>query len=156
MNVTATLFGQMITFAVLIWFVNRVLWEPLTKAMAERTKRIQDGLDAAEHGRKQEALAEAHAKKVIKSAKDESSEIIAHAKERAIEIVEHAKRDAKDETQRILAGTRAEIEREMNQAKEQLRKELGGLVVHGAGQVLGREIAATEHDALIDDLAARL
>jgi len=52
MNVTATLFGQMITFIVFVWFVKAYLWEPLTDAMESRTKKITDGLVAAEQGQK--------------------------------------------------------------------------------------------------------
>ena len=48
MNVTATLFGQMITFIVFVWFIKAYLWEPLTQAMESRTKKISDGLAAAE------------------------------------------------------------------------------------------------------------
>lgn len=48
MNVTATLFGQMLTFAVLVWFIKGVLWEPMLKALEDRKKRIADGLAAAE------------------------------------------------------------------------------------------------------------
>ena len=50
MNVTATLFGQMITFIVFVWFIKAYLWEPLTQAMESRTKKISDGLAAAEQG----------------------------------------------------------------------------------------------------------
>ena len=52
MNVTATLFGQMITFIVFVWFIKAYLWEPLTQAMESRTKKISDGLAAAEQGQK--------------------------------------------------------------------------------------------------------
>ncbi len=154
MNVTATLFGQMITFAVLIWFINRVLWEPLTRAMTERAGRIKEGLEAAEHGKEQEKLAEKHAKKTIRKAKDRASEIIIHAQERSSEIMEGAKKDAKEESRRILAAAQAEIEREINQARERLRRDMAGLIVEGAGQVLKSEIDAARHDALLNDLTA--
>ena len=50
MNVTATLFGQMITFVIFVWFIKAYLWEPLTKAMDDRSNKIADGLAAAEKG----------------------------------------------------------------------------------------------------------
>ncbi len=154
MNVTATLFGQMITFAILIWFINRVLWEPLTRAMTERAGRIKEGLEAAEHGKEQEKVAEKHAKKTIREAKDRAAEIIANAQERSSEIMEGAKNDAREESRRILAAAQAEIEREINQAREQLRRDMAGLIVDGAGRVLRTEIDASRHDALLHDLTA--
>ncbi|MCA1854022.1 MAG: F0F1 ATP synthase subunit B, partial [Beggiatoa sp.] len=44
MDINATLLGQAITFAILVWFTMRFVWPPLTKAMAERAKNIADGL----------------------------------------------------------------------------------------------------------------
>lgn len=50
MNVTATLFGQILTFTVLVWFVMRYLWEPIIRMLEDRRKRIADGLAAADRG----------------------------------------------------------------------------------------------------------
>ena len=50
MNVTATLFGQMLTFVVFVWFIKAYLWEPLTRAMEDRSNKIAEGLAAAEQG----------------------------------------------------------------------------------------------------------
>ena len=52
MNVTATLFGQMITFVIFVWFIKAYLWEPLINAMDERTNKISEGLASAELGQK--------------------------------------------------------------------------------------------------------
>ncbi len=49
--------GQMIVFAIFVWFTMKFVWPPITKALDERQKRIADGLAAAEKGQK--ALAEA-------------------------------------------------------------------------------------------------
>lgn len=156
MNVTATLFGQMITFAILVFFINRVMWGPLTKAMADRRKRIEAGLAAAEHGKEQERLAAEHAKKVLRDARAQAVQAIAQANDRAAEIVAQAKVEAKEQAQRVLAANQAEIDRAMNQAREQLRKELATLVVDGAGRILEREIDPGRHDAFITELTARL
>ena len=51
MNINATLIGQMISFALLVWFTMKFVWPPLTKALAERQQRIADGLAAGERGR---------------------------------------------------------------------------------------------------------
>ena len=52
MNITATLFGQMITFVIFVWFIKAYLWEPLTQAMEDRTNKISEGLASAELGEK--------------------------------------------------------------------------------------------------------
>ena len=60
MNITLTLFGQTIAFAIFVWFCMKFVWPPITAAMAERQKKIAEGLDAA--GRAQRDLSLAHEK----------------------------------------------------------------------------------------------
>ena len=49
MNVTATLFGQMGTFLVLVLFVMKFLWKPILDALEDRRTRIAEGLAAASY-----------------------------------------------------------------------------------------------------------
>ena len=46
MNINLTLIGQMLAFAVFVWFTMRYVWPPLTKAMDERKGKIAEGLAA--------------------------------------------------------------------------------------------------------------
>ena len=156
MNITVTLLAQMIAFALLIWFVNKVMWGPLSGIMEARQKRIADGLAAAEKGKHEQELAEKRAKEVLKEAKDQAADIVAQGQKRAAEIVEEAKETARTEGERIVATANAEIEREVNQAKEALRAQVAVLAVAGAEKVLKREIDAKAHDALLSDVAAQI
>ena len=58
MSINFTLVGQMITFALLVWFTMKYLWPPLFDALEERKKKIADGLAAAEKGQESMELAE--------------------------------------------------------------------------------------------------
>lgn len=156
MNITVTLIAQMAAFILLIWFINKVLWGPMSAMMEARQKRIADGLAAAEKGKHEQELAEKRAKQTLKESKDKAAEIIAQAQKRAGDIVEEAKGAAKSESDRIVAAANAEIEREVNQAKEALRTQVASLAVAGAEKVLQREIDAKAHDALLKDLAAQI
>jgi F-type H+-transporting ATPase subunit b len=155
-NITVTLLAQMLAFALLIWFVNKVMWGPLSGIMEARQKRIADGLAAAEKGKHEQELAEQRAKEVLKEAKDQAAEIVAQGQKRASEMVEEAKGTARTEGERIVAAANAEIEREVNQAKEALRAQVAVLAVAGAEKVLKREIDAKAHDALLSDVAAQI
>ena len=156
MNITVTLFAQMIAFALLIWFVNKVMWGPLSGIMEARQKRIADGLAAAEKGKHEQELAEKRASEVLKEAKDQAAEIVAQGQKRASEIVEEAKETARAEGERIVTAANAEIEREVNQAKEALRAQVSVIAVAGAEKVLQREIDAKAHESLLNDLATKI
>lgn len=156
MNVTATLFGQMITFAVLVWFIQRFLWGPLTGLLAERNKRIADGLAAAERGKLELELAGKRAAEVLREGKQQVADIIAQAEKRALEIIEEAKHAAKAEGDRMIAGAKAEIVQEVSRAKEALRAQVAALAVAGAEKILRREVDAKTHADLLRAVEAEL
>jgi len=155
-NFTATLLAQIATFAVLVWFIQRFLWGPLTKMMEERKKRIAEGLAAADKGKHERELAEKRAKDLLHEAKVQAAEIVGMAQKRAAEIVDEAKDDARTEGERIIDSARAEIEQETNRAREQLREQVGALALTAAQKILQREVDASAHADVIQSIAKQL
>ena len=156
MNVTATLIGQMVAFGILVWFVNRFLWGPLTNLMEERKKRVADGLAAAERGKYEQELAEKRAKEVLSEAKEKAAEIIAQAQKRADVIIEEAKKAARMEGERLKVAANAEIQQEMNRAREDLRAQVVSIAVAGASKILKRELDEQADEALVKELVAQI
>ncbi|MBL10867.1 MAG: F0F1 ATP synthase subunit B [Acidiferrobacteraceae bacterium] len=156
MNINATLIGQSIAFAVFVWFCMKFVWPPIIGALNERKARIADGLAAADEGRKEKAQAEENATKVIEEAKGQAQEIIRRAERRETEMIEEAKTTARAEGERILVAARGEIDKETNHAREELRQQVAGLAVAGASQILEREVDASAHSKMLDDLAKGL
>jgi F-type H+-transporting ATPase subunit b len=156
MNLTATIIGQSITFAVFVWFCMKFIWPPIMTALHERKKQIADGLAAGEKGKHELELAHKRAIESLKKSKEKAAEIIAHAEMRASEIADEAKVTAREEAGRILAGAKSDIEQEVNQAREQLRSSVSSLVVTGAARILEQEIDARVHSKLLDKLVAQI
>ncbi len=156
MSINATLIGQMITFALLVWFTMTYIWPPLFNSLEERKKKIADGLAAAEKGREDMDLAQKKAKGVLKDAKDQSSEIVSLAQRRANEIVEESKDNAKKEGDRLILAAKAQIEQEIQQTKESLRREVAALAVSAAEQILSAEIDKNKHQELVSKISNKL
>ncbi len=156
MNVTATLFGQMLTFAVLVAFVWHFLWGPLTGMLAERNKRVADGLAAGEKGMRELELAEKRVVELLREAKQQTAEILAQAEKRSSEIIDEAKSHARVEAENILTGAKTEITREMNAAREQLRASVAELAVTGAARILEKEIDAKSHARMLEAVVRQL
>ncbi|MBU6459426.1 MAG: F0F1 ATP synthase subunit B [Proteobacteria bacterium] len=152
MNVNATIIGQMITFIILIWFVMKYVWTPITAAMEARSKKIADGLAAGERGQHQLELAAHRAEDVLRDAREKASEMIATAEKRGGQIVEQAKEQARVEADRLIVGAKAEIQQEISRARESLRLQVAGLVVAGAEQILRREVDAKVHAKLLSSI----
>jgi len=155
-SINATLIGQIITFALLVWFTMKYIWPPLFNSLEERKKKIADGLAAAEKGQEDMLLAEKKAKGLLKTAKDQSSEIVTLAQKQANAIVEESKNTAKQEGDRLILAAKAQIEQDIQQSKESLRKEVAALAVSAAEQILTAEIDKTKHQEIVEKISSRL
>ncbi|MGY8867713.1 MAG: F0F1 ATP synthase subunit B [Methylophagaceae bacterium] len=156
MNINATLIGQAIAFGIFIAFCMKYVWPPIMQALEERTKKIADGLAAAERGRHEQELAEKRAQQVISEAKEQANEIISQAQRRSNEIVDESKDTARVEGERILTSAQAEIEQEANKAKDELRGQVGSIALAGAAKILNREIDDKAHTDLLKELVSRI
>lgn len=156
MSITVTLLIQIVAFVLLIWFVNKYLWTPLSGLLEERQKKIADGLSAAEKGKKELELAEQRAKDVLKEAKQQAQELLAQAEKRGAEIVDQAKVKAEAEVEKTKAAALAEIGQEVSRAKETLRKEVGAMAFAGAEKILAREVDRAAHDSMVNQLIEKL
>ena len=156
MSITATLIGQIITFAILVWFIGKYLWDPMTQMMDDRKKRIADGLAAAERGKHSQELAEKRAVERMKEIKEQAADVLAQAQKRGTEIIEAAKIDAKEEGARLITAANAEIEMETNRAKEALRGHVVDIALAAAGKIVKKEIDAKNHSELLKEVVGQI
>lgn len=152
MDINATLFGQLLTFAVLVWFTMKYVWPPITKTMQDREKKIVAGLEAAERSKRELEMAEHKVLAIIRDAKQEAQRIIEQANLNSAKLVEEAKSVSKVEGERIIEQAQSEISREVAKAKEALRAQLAMLVIAGAEKVIQRGLDAKTHDELLNAL----
>jgi F-type H+-transporting ATPase subunit b len=151
-----TLVIQGIAFFAVAWLVMKFGWPPIMAAIEERQQKIAEGLAAADNAQKNLAQAEEKANEELKVARAKANEIIDQAHQRANQIVDAAKTEAIAEAGRQKALAEAEILAAANRAREDLRRQVSMLAVTGAEKLLRREIDASAHKALLDDLAAQL
>lgn len=156
MNINATMIGQMITFVIFVWFCMKFVWPPITNALAERKKKIADGLSAADRAEHDLELAQVKAVERLTEAKKQGAEIIEQANKRAAQLVDEAKEQAREESARIVKAAQAEIEQDTNRAREELRSQVAAVAIAGAEKVLGSSVDAAAHNAMLDKLAAEL
>ena len=156
MNINLTLVIQMIVFAILVWFTMRFVWPKILGPLEERSRKIAQGLAAAEEGEKELAAARSTAEEIVREARERANQIIDHAQHRANDLVEQAKSTARNEGARIVADAQQQIELNTTRARESLRREVAGIAVRAAAKLLGREIDARAHADLLDQLAEQI
>lgn len=156
MNINATLLVQIVVFAALWWFTARFVWPPITTALDERSKKIADGLAAADKAKADLQAAELRVEAELKRARESAAEVRAGAEKQASGLLE----EARSEAARILAAAKKAAEEEATlaaqRAKEQLRDQVALLAVAGAERILRREIDAGRHADLLSNLKNEL
>ena len=150
MNLNATLLGQMIAFALFVWFCWKFVWPPLLAAMEERAKKIEQGLKDSEAGAKKIVEAEEESKKMLAKAKLEAKQIMDNAKTQSEKIVEESKSKATEEKERIVGSAQAEIEKEVVNAKKSLEKDFSSNVMSAVKKIVSKEVASNDHQETID------
>ena len=156
MNINLTIIGQAIAFFIFVVFCMKYVWPPITAALAERKKKIAEGLDAADRAERDLQLAQEKATENMRKGKEEAAAVIEQANKRANQIIEEAKDKALEEAGRVKAAKDAELEQEVNQAREALRSQVAALALAGAEKVLEASIDEKAHSKLVEKLAAEL
>ena len=156
MNINLTLVVQMLVFALLVFGTMKFIWPHILNAMEERSRKIAQGLAAAEKGEQELTEARGKAEAIVREARERASHIIEQAQHRANDLVEQAKGAARSEGARILAAAQQQIELDTTRAREALRREVAGIAVRAASKLLAREIDARTHADLLDKLTAQI
>jgi F-type H+-transporting ATPase subunit b len=155
-NINLTLLVQMVVFALLVFAVMKWVWPPILNVMEERSRKIAEGLAAADKGEQELADARGKADAIVREARERAREIIDHGQHRATEMIEEAKGAASAEAARLVAAAQQQIQLDTARARESLRREVAGIAVRAASKLLVREIDARKHADLLDQLAAQI
>ena len=156
MSITVTLIVQGLAFFAVAWLIMRFGWPHIMAAIEERQKKIAEGLAAGERGQKELAEAKNSMNDILREGHARAGKIVDQANRRSTELVDEARGAAVAEGQRLVGEARQEVELETTRAREALRREVATLAVIGASRLLGREIDARAHAALLDELALEI
>lgn len=156
MDFNATLIGEMLSFAILIWFCVHFIWPHLNKAIEDRQVKIAEGLNAAERAHAELREADTKVAAEIKLARQQASEIIDRAQQQANQIIDKARVEAIVEINRLKSTAQDDIASMAQRARDQLREQVGALALQGASKIVQREVDATTHKLLLDQLAAEI
>jgi len=138
-NLTELIVG-LVTFGIIFFALWKVLMPRLNQTLAERTDKIEGGLQRAE-----EAQAEANAtlakyREQLAEARHEAARLREEAREQGAQIIAEMRDQAQAEARRLVDAAHAQIEADRQQALQSLRTEVGGLAVDLASRVVGESL----------------
>jgi len=155
MSIDLTFIGQIVVFLTLVFLLRKYLYGPMADLMEARSKKIAEGLAAADAGKEAKARAEAEITELFKEARTKAAEIVASAEKRAAEIHEEAVVKAREESQQIVDAARDEVNAEINRARQALRAEVADIAMMAAERVVEAELDAKRHSKLIDSIVSK-
>jgi F-type H+-transporting ATPase subunit b len=151
-----TLIVEIVAFLLVLAFIARVVLPPLNKALEARQEEIRTSLEAAEAARVEADETRAQRQGVLDEARLRAREIIAQANKVAEGVAASSEERGQQEYDRLVRAAETDIALARQRAVEEVSAKLGALVMSAARQVIGREIDAASHRALIDEAVAAL
>jgi F-type H+-transporting ATPase subunit b len=140
-----------IVFAVILYWL---FGAPLTRMLAERRERVEQGLRDAEAARQDRERAEADRVAALQEARREANEILTRAQKVADESRERDLAAAREEVERVRTRATAELEAEKQRAIGELRAEVADLALRAAGRVVGETMTDDRQRRLVNEFLA--
>ncbi len=144
------LVAQLINFTILLVILRLLLYKPILAMLDQRSQKIRDSLETADHTRERADEAEREVERRLDEARQEGQQMVAQAQQIASRIQAEAREQAGVDTQAALARARGEIQMERDAAIAELRREFAGLAIAAAEKVIGQSLDRQAHQRLID------
>jgi F-type H+-transporting ATPase subunit b len=141
---------SIVQFLLLFYLLRRFLWGPILRTLQDRATRIREGLAAAEAARAEREQIKEEAERLLAQARQEAGAIADRTTKAAEGAAADIRTQAKAEADRVRERAQADAKQLHDQALAQLRTQVAGMVVLAASRVLGREVNAEQHRALIE------
>lgn len=134
---------------ILFTLVKKILFKPVMNILDQRDAEIKKIYNDANDANEKAATLEKEYSEKMAQARDEAGEIIKQAtltaQKREKEIIESAHEQVAAMTRRA----ETQIAQERKKAYQEIKEEISDISVAIAGKMVGREITAADHEALI-------
>jgi F-type H+-transporting ATPase subunit b len=150
------LIAQLLIVGIVYYVLNQKAFGPILAMLEKRRQRIQE-LEADRKRVKEElAGAEAKAGDILAAANRDAERLIEEARAAANALREKKTQEATAEAGNILAKAREATQLEREQAKAELRRDFGRLLVDTTGKVTGKVLSKSDQDAIAEEAAAQI
>jgi len=140
--------ANFLLFLAIIW---TFAFKPVSKMLADRKQRIEQGLKDAEQARRDRENAEAERVSTLSEARKEANDILTRAQKVAQESRDADIAATKEELERLRARAASDIEAEKVRAIGELRAEVADLAMQAASQVVGETMTSERERRLVEE-----
>ena len=140
-----------IAFFLALPIMWKMVYGPITRALEDRDRKVEDAISAAEVARQAAEQQMAAAKAELDSARAESKRMVEEAVTRAERQAAEAQRLADERAKAELHKAREAIAAEKRQALQEIRSEMVGLTIAATGRLLEHDVDDDVHRKLVRD-----
>jgi F-type H+-transporting ATPase subunit b len=151
-----TIIIEFILFIVVFGIVGKFILPPLQKVMDERDSTIRGALQASDEGRSEADRLDAETHEVLASARAAARAVLEDAGRQAEEARAAERARGQIEHDRMLLEAEAALELEAASTRRDLAGRLETVVVAAAERVVGIEVDASRHRALLERAVSSL
>lgn len=155
-GINATMGFVILNFLMLSAFLYALLWGPITGMLDDRTASIRKDIEQASASREDADKLKVRYEQALANARSEANRL---RQEKIREGDAERNRiitQAREEARRLSEDAKTQVEAAVVEAKRELRKEVSGISVEIAAQILAREVDQNVHRKLIDDFLRNL
>src|SRR6266576_687765 len=148
--------AQLILFIIVYFVLKKFAFAPILAMLEERRKRIEEGQLNAERIKQQLAEAEKRHAEILARANVEAQRMIDQARESASHVADRKTQEAIAAAEQIIVKAQEAAALEYERSMDQLKRELGHLVVETTAKVTGKILTAEDQKRLQEEAARQL
>ncbi|MDR1444112.1 MAG: F0F1 ATP synthase subunit B [Treponema sp.] len=152
----ATFLVTLVNIAILFAVLRALLFKPVTKFMADRSRKIEESIAGAESEKAQARQLLEQYRAQLKNADEEAEAIIKNARENAVREADRIIAEGKTRAENMVSTARTRIDSEQQAALALFKAEAAALVVAAAGRLLMRDLNQEDDRRLAASLLKEL
>jgi len=145
-----TFIVELVIFFLVLGFLARYVLPRVNQVMEERQGTIRQALADAEEAKRRSEEAESEYRRAMDEARSQARQLVEEANRLGEDLRGQSRERAEAEYQRIIARAEADIDSSARRAAEELRTQMGDLVVTVVERVIGQAMDQSAQKALID------
>lgn len=147
---------NLVNFGLIVWLLAKFLWPSIAKAIGERQRIIDQGLDDAESAKQRLAQSQADYQAKLVQAHQEAQEIARQADERGQKIKLQAQQVAQQEADNLRQRVAEELSREKEQMTAAVRQQSAELITTAVEKVLQEKLDGAADERMIKQVITAL
>lgn len=138
-----------IVFSILLFILKRYAWGPITSALEDRERTIDESIQRAEKALAEAKQLQADNQRARREAEQEAQRLLRTAREEAERLRGEEVQKTREQIQHLRDQAQAEIEREKDSALDALRAEVADLAIQAAEIILQENLDAPRQRRLV-------